>query len=107
MGRVFRSHLYKNVHVEVLYQRYFLRMNQSNLISLLALLITTALVFCVLNYAFGGDQGFIQAIIMGLFALLYFGLELLVTRCIVVVIIFYIYFAIYLRSINIILICNL
>ena len=80
LGRVFRSHRFKNVHVEVLYQRYFLRMNQSNLTSLLALLITTALVFSVLNYTLGGDHGFLPCLIMGLFAILYFGLELLVTR---------------------------
>lgn len=78
--RVFRSHRFKDVHVEVLYQRYFLRMNQSNLTSLLALLIVTATVFTVLNYAIGGDHGLLQGVIMGLFALLYVGLELLVTR---------------------------
>ena len=80
MKRVFRSHRFKDVHVEVLYQRYFLRMNQTNLTSLLALLIATALVFTVLNYAAGGNQGLLQGIIIGLFALLYVGLELLVTR---------------------------
>ncbi len=80
LKRVFRSHRFKDVHVEVLYQRYFLRMNQSNLTSLLALLIATALVFTVLNYAVGGDHGLLQGVIMGLFALLYVGLELLVTR---------------------------
>lgn len=79
--RVFRSHRFKNVHVEVLYQRYFLRMNQSNLTSLLALLALTALIFTVLNYALvGGDHGLLQGVIMGLFALLYLGLEILVTR---------------------------
>nr|CAH0106081.1 unnamed protein product [Daphnia galeata] len=80
LKRVFRSHRFKDVHVEVLYQRYFLRMNQTNLTSLLALLIATALVFTVLNYAAGGNQGLLQGIIIGLFALLYVGLELLVTR---------------------------
>lgn len=80
LRRVFRSHRFKNVHVEVLYQRYFLRMNQSNLTSLLALLIVTAVVFSVLNYTLGGDHGLLQGVIMGLFALLYLGLELLVTR---------------------------
>ncbi|XP_046651444.1 adenylate cyclase type 6-like [Daphnia pulicaria] len=80
LKRVFRSHRFKDVHVEVLYQRYFLRMNQTNLTSLLALLIATALVFTALNYAIGGNQGLLQGVIIGLFALLYVGLELLVTR---------------------------
>jgi hypothetical protein len=31
--------LLQNVHIEVLYQRYFLRMNQNNMTSLLILLI--------------------------------------------------------------------
>ena len=66
----------------MLYQRYFLRMNQSNLASLLALLIITALVFGGLNLfsALSGKQSIIQAVIMGLLALLYLALELLVTR---------------------------
>lgn len=80
LRRVFRSHRFKDVHVEVLYQRYFLRMNQSNLTSLLGLLIATASVFTVLNYTLGGEHGLLQGVIMGLFALLYLGLELLVTR---------------------------
>ncbi|XP_057377418.1 adenylate cyclase type 5-like [Daphnia carinata] len=80
LKRVFRSHRFKDVHVEVLYQRYFLRMNQTNLTSLLALLIATALVFTALNYAIGGTQGLLQSVIIGLFAILYIGLELLVTR---------------------------
>lgn len=80
LKRVFRSHRFKDVHVEVLYQRYFLRMNQTNLTSLLALLIATALVFTVLNYAISGTQGLLQGVIIGLFAILYIGLELLVTR---------------------------
>ena len=82
LRRVFRSHRFKNIHVEVLYQRYFLRMNQSNLTSLLALLIGTSLVFFVLNclMAFKGHHGLIQGVTLGVFLLLYLGLELLVTR---------------------------
>jgi len=34
-----RSHLFKNPEVEMLYQRYFLRMNQSNVTHLLGLLL--------------------------------------------------------------------
>ena len=55
-------------------------MNQSNLTSLLALLIATSIIFSVLNYALGGDHGLLQGVILGLFALLYMSLELLVTR---------------------------
>lgn len=80
LGRVFRSHRFKDVHVEMLYQRYFLRMNQSNLTSLLALLIVISLTCAGLMYAYVGEHSLVQAIIMAVFALVYLGLELLVTR---------------------------
>ena len=47
---LFRSHRFRNVQVEVLYQRYFLRMNQNNMASLLGLLICISLVLIVVNY---------------------------------------------------------
>ena len=46
----FRSHRFRNVQVEVLYQRYFLRMNQNNMVSLLGLLICISLVLIVTNH---------------------------------------------------------
>ena len=45
-----RSHRFRNVQVEVLYQRYFLRMNQNNMASLLGLLICISLVLIVINH---------------------------------------------------------
>ncbi|KAK8734392.1 hypothetical protein OTU49_006164, partial [Cherax quadricarinatus] len=48
--RVCKSHQFKNIHVEVLYQRYFLRMNQSNMISLLGLMMVVVLVMMCLTY---------------------------------------------------------
>ncbi|XP_064118497.1 adenylate cyclase type 6-like isoform X1 [Macrobrachium nipponense] len=78
--RVFRSHQFKNIHVEVLYQRYFLRMNQSNMTSLLGLLIVVVKVMLLLTYILGLGKFYIQGIILGTFALLYFILELLLWR---------------------------
>ena len=45
-----RSHRFRNVQVEVLYQRYFLRMNQNNMVSLLGLLICISLALIVTNH---------------------------------------------------------
>ena len=48
--RVFRSHRFRNVQAEVLYQRYFLRMNQNNMASLLGLLIAISVTMIVVNH---------------------------------------------------------
>ena len=48
--RVFRSHRFRNVQAEVLYQRYFLRMNQNNMASLLALLIAISITMIAVNH---------------------------------------------------------
>lgn len=46
-----RSHLFKNPQVEMLYQRYFLRMNQSNMTHLLGLLLVLCSVIGILQLA--------------------------------------------------------
>ena len=48
--RVFRSHRFRNVQAEVLYQRYFLRKNQNNMASLLGLLIVISVTMIVVNH---------------------------------------------------------
>jgi adenylate cyclase 5 len=48
--RVFRSHRFRNVQAEVLYQRYFLRMNQNNMASLLGLLIAISVTMIAVNH---------------------------------------------------------
>ena len=48
--RVFRSHRFRNVQAEVLYQRYFLRMNQNNMASLLGLLMTISVSMIAINH---------------------------------------------------------
>lgn len=78
--RVFKSHQFKNIHVEVLYQRYFLRMNQSNMISLLGLMTVVVLVMLCLTYVLGILKFLVQAITLAVFALLYLVLELLLWR---------------------------
>ena len=47
---LFRSHRFRNIQVEVLYQRYFLRMNQNNIASLLVLLICISIVLILVNH---------------------------------------------------------
>ncbi|KAK7073542.1 hypothetical protein SK128_007577 [Halocaridina rubra] len=69
--RVFRSHQFKNIHVEVLYQRYFLRMNQSNMTSLLGLLIVVVLVMLCFTYILGIEKFYVQGITLAIFAILY------------------------------------
>ncbi|XP_074096910.1 adenylate cyclase type 6 isoform X1 [Cotesia typhae] len=59
-----RSHRFKNLQVEMLYQRYFLRMNQSNMTHVLGLLtgLSIALGLLVLRLIFTSDQPFITLI---------------------------------------------
>nr|CAD7456729.1 unnamed protein product [Timema tahoe] len=51
LHRLCRSHRFKNLEVEMLYQRYFLRMNQSNMTHLLGLLLALCLVLGLLQMA--------------------------------------------------------
>ena len=44
-----RSHRFRNVQAEVLYQRYFLRMNQNNMASLLGLLVIVSITLIVFD----------------------------------------------------------
>ncbi|XP_069187438.1 adenylate cyclase type 6 isoform X2 [Procambarus clarkii] len=79
-SRVCKSHQFKNIHVEVLYQRYFLRMNQSNMISLLGLMIVVVLVMLCLIYILGIAKFIFQVVTLTIFALLYLVLEVLLWR---------------------------
>lgn len=79
--RVFKSHQFKNVHVEVLYQRYFLRMNQSNLTVLLALLIiVVSSIIGVTVYLMGDSTSYLIFSTLGSLILLYLILEILLVR---------------------------
>ena len=79
--RVFKSHQFKNIHVEVLYQRYFLRMNQSNLTVLLALLIiVVSSVIGVTVYLVRDSASFFVYFILGCLIFLYAILEILLVR---------------------------
>ena len=101
----FRSHRFRNVQVEVLYQRYFLRMNQNNMVSLLGLLICISLVLIVTNHlmyssnhssllqvsnmllciwdmiCFQIPDLSLQGVTLGVFTLMYLLLVILMTRC--------------------------
>ena len=55
-----KSKLFQNVHVEVLYQRYFLRMNQNNMTSLLILLVLIAVTMIVVNFAISSADSIMQ-----------------------------------------------
>lgn len=78
--RVFKSHRFKNVHVEVLYQRYFLRMNQNNMTSLLSLLIAIAITMIVVNYELSSADSIMQGVTLGVFSIMYLILVILMTR---------------------------
>ncbi|XP_049796041.1 uncharacterized protein LOC126212662 [Schistocerca nitens] len=51
LARICRSHRFKNLQVEMLYQRYFLRTNQSNMTHLLGLLLALCTVLASLHLA--------------------------------------------------------
>jgi len=78
--RVFRSHRFKNVHVEVLYQRYFLRMNQNNMTSLLILLVLIAVTMIVVNFAISSADSIMQDVTLGVFSIMYLILVILMFR---------------------------
>ena len=70
----------QNVHVEVLYQRYFLRMNQNNMTSLLSLLIAIAVTMIVVNYELSSADSIMQGVTLGVFSIMYLILVILMTR---------------------------
>ena len=81
--RVFRSHRFRNVQAEVLYQRYFLRMNQNNMVSLLGLLICISIMLIVINHLFYSttQNSIIQMVTLGAFTVMYILLVILMMRC--------------------------
>ena len=80
---IFRSHRFRNVQVEVLYQRYFLRMNQNNMVSLLGLLICISIMLIVINHLFYSttQNSIIQMVTLGAFTVMYILLVILMMRC--------------------------
>ena len=78
--RVFKSHQFKNIHVEVLYQRYFLRMNQASMMIFLALLLLVVLGMLALLTSLGLAKFAIHAATLSVFAILYLALEILLWR---------------------------
>ena len=78
--RVFRSHQFKNIHVEYLYQKYFMRMNQSNLTSLLGLLTFVVLIIPLLSFVLKSQHTLVQNIMLGIFALIYLLMEIILVR---------------------------
>ena len=79
--RIFRSHQFKDVHVEALYQRYFLRKNQSSLTSLLALLIVVAIVIVILDLiVLESPPPFLKIAVLLSCAVLYTVMEFLLMR---------------------------
>ena len=71
---------FQNVHVEVLYQRYFLRMNQNNMTSLLSLLIAIAVTMIIVNYELSSADSIMQGVTLGVFSIMYLILVILMTR---------------------------
>ncbi|XP_030746554.1 adenylate cyclase type 5-like, partial [Sitophilus oryzae] len=49
LGKLCSTHQFKNVQVEMLYQRYFLKMNQSNMTNLISLLLLLCIGFLLLG----------------------------------------------------------
>ncbi|KAF2368726.1 Adenylyl cyclase class-3/4/guanylyl cyclase [Trinorchestia longiramus] len=79
--RIFKSSQFKNIHVEVLYQRYFLRMNQSNLTVLLALLIiVVSSIIGVSLYLASDSLSYVVLAVLGFLLVLYGVLEILLIR---------------------------
>ena len=66
--------------MEVLYQRYFLRMNQNNMTSLLSLLIAIAVTMIVVNYELSSADSIMQGVTLGVFSIMYLILVILMTR---------------------------
>ena len=66
--------------MEVLYQRYFLRMNQNNMTSLLSLLIAIAITMIVVNYYLSEADSIMQGVTLGVFSIMYLILVILMTR---------------------------
>lgn len=83
LRRIFRVHNFENGQVEYLYQRYFLRLNQSNLNAMLGLLIIICVVLIVLNYVLGNGPwrtSPVRGVTLGSFIIIYIILEILLTR---------------------------
>ncbi|GAB6028791.1 hypothetical protein CHUAL_004605 [Chamberlinius hualienensis] len=83
LRRIFGVHNFDNAQVEFLYQRYFLRLNQSNLTAILTLLIIICLVLILLNYVMVSGPSStspVRGVTLGIFILIYLTLQFLLTR---------------------------
>ncbi|CAG0884208.1 unnamed protein product [Darwinula stevensoni] len=80
MKRVFKSHRFRNLEVEALYQKYFLRMNQRSLAALVGLLLISDLIFMGLTYWLGWEDVMTHIIVMGAHGTVYLILAALLTH---------------------------
>lgn len=67
----FRLPRFKNVEVEILYQRYFLHLNQRNLTALLGIVCAVGGVMLVFNYALSDHKSLTHGITFGVLVTLY------------------------------------
>ena len=74
--RVFKSKKFKNPKLEQLYQRYFFKLNQTNLSWLMALLGTLCIVLVIFHYA-GGSSSIVKGIVLGIIFLGFVALEVI------------------------------
>lgn len=79
--RVFRSHRFADVQVETLYQRYFMRMNQSSLTSLLGILMLVLVSLGVLDYMLRDSGGTrVLLVVLACLLVLYASLAVILAR---------------------------
>ena len=72
--RVLKSKKFKNPKLEQLYQRYFFKLNQTNLTWLMALLSVLCIVLVIFHYA-GGSPSIVKGIVLGIVFLGFVALE--------------------------------
>ncbi|XP_064647908.1 adenylate cyclase type 5-like [Lineus longissimus] len=77
--RLFKSKKFKNPKLERLYQRYFFKLNQTNLTAMMALLCTYCVIMTCFHYICG-DISFIKGTVLGVFFVMYIVLEILTNR---------------------------
>lgn len=76
----FRLPRFKNVEVEILYQRYFLHLNQRNLTALLGIVCAVGGVMLIFNYALSDHRSLTHGITFGVLVTLYLIMAVLSTQ---------------------------
>lgn len=76
----FRLPRFKNVEVEILYQRYFLHLNQRNLTALLGIVCAVGGVMLVFNYVLSDHRSLTHGITFGVLVTLYLIMAILSTQ---------------------------